>query len=280
VRGAVELRNVCFRYGTRTILQDVSLTIAPGEMIGLVGHSGSGKSTLVNLICRFYDVVEGSILIDGVDIRSLPVAQYRRNIGLVLQEPFLFFGTIAENIAYGKPAASHDEIIAAARAAHAHEFILRLPQGYDSLVGERGQALSGGERQRISIARALLINPRILILDEATSSVDTETELEIQAALDNLIRGRTTLAIAHRLSTLRRADRLVVLDRGQIVEQGQHEQLLANKGAYYRLDRAQTKFFTGTEPAADAAAADAEDAENDENDDDDAADTMASRKEI
>jgi ATP-binding cassette subfamily B protein len=243
--GAIELRDVSFRYGTRAILQDLSLTIAPGEMIGLVGHSGSGKSTLVNLICRFYDVSEGSIRIDGVDIRSLSIPDYRRNVGLVLQEPFLFFGTIAENIAYGKPDATREEIIAAARAAHAHEFILRLPQGYDSLVGERGQALSGGERQRISIARALLIDPRILILDEATSAVDTETEREIQAALDNLIRGRTTLAIAHRLSTLRRADRLVVLDRGQIVEQGQHEELLALQGHYYRLDRAQTEFLTG-----------------------------------
>ena len=266
VRGEVELRDVCFRYGTRTILQDVSLKIAPGEMIGLVGHSGSGKSTLVNLICRFYDVVEGAVLIDGVDIRSLPVSEYRRHIGLVLQEPFLFFGTIAENIAYGKPQASREEIMQAARAAHAHEFILRLPQGYDSRVGERGQALSGGERQRISIARALLINPRILILDEATSAVDTETELEIQAALDNLIRGRTTLAIAHRLSTLRRADRLVVLDRGQIVEQGQHEDLMANRGAYYRLDRAQSKFFTG--------------AASDEPEAGDAADGKASFKEI
>ena len=259
VRGALELRDVSFRYGTRTILQNVNLTIAPGEMIGLVGHSGSGKSTLVNLICRFYDVTEGSIHIDGVDIRSLPVSQYRRHIGLVLQEPFLFFGTIAENIAYGKPEATRDEIIAAARAAHAHEFILRLQQGYDSLVGERGQALSGGERQRISIARALLINPRSLILDEATSSVDTETELEIQAALDNLIRGRTTLAIAHRLSTLRRADRLVVLERGQIVEEGQHEELLANKGAYYRLDRAQTEFFNGGAAALTEAAHDGDD---------------------
>jgi ATP-binding cassette subfamily B protein len=215
-------------------------------MIGLVGHSGSGKSTLVNLICRFYDVADGSIRIDGVDIRSLPVSEYRRNIGLVLQEPFLFFGTIAENIAYGNPEATREEIIAAARAAHAHEFILRLPQGYDSLVGERGQALSGGERQRISIARALLIDPPILILDEATSSVDTETELEIQAALDNLIRGRTTLAIAHRLSTLRQADRLVVLDRGQVVEEGQHEELLARKGAYYRLEKAQKEIHGGT----------------------------------
>ncbi len=249
ISGAIEVRGVGFRYGTRAILHDIDLTINPGEMIGLVGHSGSGKSTLVNLICRFYDVAEGSIRIEGVDIRSLPVAEYRRNIGLVLQEPFLFFGTISENIAYGKSDASREEIVAAARAAHAHEFILRLPQGYDSLVGERGQALSGGERQRISIARALLIDPRILILDEATSSVDTETELEIQAALDNLIRGRTTLAIAHRLSTLRRADRLVVFDHGRIVEEGRHEELMANKGAYYRLDQAQTAFFNGP-PAA------------------------------
>jgi len=253
VHGALELQNISFRYGTRTILQDVNLTIAPGEMIGLVGHSGSGKSTLVNLICRFYDVAEGSIRFEGVDIRSLPISEYRRNIGLVLQEPFLFFGTISENIAYGNPDASREEIIAAARAAHAHEFILRLPQGYDSLVGERGQALSGGERQRISIARALLIDPPILILDEATSSVDTETEMEIQAALDNLIRGRTTLAIAHRLSTLRRANRLVVLDRGQVVEEGQHEELLAKKGAYYRLDRAQIESLSGiASPKTDA----------------------------
>jgi ATP-binding cassette subfamily B protein len=159
------------------------------------------QSTLVNLICRFYDVAEGAILLDGVDIRSFAVADYRRHIGLVLQEPFLFFGTIAENIAYGKPDATREEIIASARAAHAHEFILRLPQGYDSMVGERGQGLSGGERQRISIARALLIDPPILILDEATSSVDSETEKEIQKALDNLVQGRTTIAIAHRLST-------------------------------------------------------------------------------
>lgn len=264
VSGAIELRHVGFRYGSRAILQDINLTIQPGEMIGLVGHSGSGKSTLVNLICRFYDVAEGSVLIDGIDIRSLKVADYRRNIGLVLQEPFLFFGTIAENIAYGKPDASREDIVNAARAAHAHEFILRLPQGYDSLVGERGQALSGGERQRISIARALLINPRILILDEATSSVDTETEIEIQAALDNLIRGRTTLAIAHRLSTLRQADRLVVFERGRIVEEGQHETLMAAKGAYYRLDQAQTEFLNG--PAAA--------------DDDDGSSAMASGKEI
>ncbi len=239
--GRIELSAVGFRYGNRAVIRGVDLTIRPGEMIGLVGHSGSGKSTLVNLICRFYDVSEGAIRVDGVDVRSLPVAAYRRHIGLVLQEPFLFFGTIAENIAYGRPDATRKEIVAAARAAHAHEFILRLPLGYDSLVGERGHGLSGGERQRISIARALLIDPKILILDEATSSVDTETEQEIQKALDNLVAGRTTIAIAHRLSTLRRADRLVVMDRGRIVEIGSHDALMARRGHYWRLYQAQAR---------------------------------------
>ncbi|KRH99268.1 ABC transporter [Curvibacter sp. PAE-UM] len=241
VQGRIEVRDVGFRYGNREVNRGINVTIEPGQMVGLVGHSGSGKSTLVNLICRFYDVTEGSIRIDGVDIRSLPVAEYRRNIGLVLQEPFLFFGTIAENIAYGKPDATREQIVAAARAAHAHEFILRLPQGYDSIVGERGQGLSGGERQRISIARALLIDPRILILDEATASVDSETEKEIQKALDNLVQGRTTIAIAHRLSTLQRADRLIVLDRGQVVEEGTHDELMARQGAYYNLYQAQAR---------------------------------------
>ena len=249
VEGRIELSNVGFRYGSRTVLRNVNLSIGAGEMIGLVGHSGSGKSSLVNMICRFYDVTEGGIKVDGVDIRSYSLASFRRNIGLVLQEPFLFFGTIAENIAYGKPGATRSEIVAAARAARAHEFILRLPQGYDSLVGERGQALSGGERQRISIARALLIDPRILILDEATSSVDTTTEMEIQEALDNLIQGRTTIAIAHRLSTLRKADRLVVLDRGEIVEIGNHDDLLARGGAYHDLYQAQSR-LTGVEGVA------------------------------
>nr|WP_315239020.1 ABC transporter ATP-binding protein [uncultured Albidiferax sp.] len=241
MRGQIEMKRIGFRYGNRAVIRELDLVIRPGEMIGLVGHSGSGKSTLVNLICRFYDVTDGSIQVDGTDIRRYAVADYRRNIGLVLQEPFLFFGTIAENIAYGKPDATRREIVAAARAAHAHEFILRLAQGYDSLVGERGQGLSGGERQRISIARALLIDPRILILDEATSSVDTETENEIQKALDNLVQGRTTIAIAHRLSTLRKADRLVVMDRGRVVEVGPHEELMAREGAYWRLYQAQLR---------------------------------------
>ncbi len=245
LHGRIELRGVRFKYGTREVLHGLDLTVEPGEMIGLVGPSGAGKSTLINLICRFYDVSAGAILVDGTDVRSFPVEEYRRNIGIVLQEPFLFYGTIAENIAYGRPNARRDEIVAAARAARAHEFILRLPCGYDSLVGERGQTLSGGERQRISIARALLIDPRILILDEATSSVDTETEREIQAALENLVRGRTTIAIAHRLSTLRRANRLVVVENGQISEIGRHDELLGARGSYARLHQAQMELVYG-----------------------------------
>jgi ATP-binding cassette subfamily B protein len=245
MEGRIELRQVAFRYGSRPVIENVNLTIEPGEMIGLVGASGSGKTTLVNLVCRFYDVAEGAILVDDIDIRSFAINDYRRHIGLVLQEPFLFYGTVAENIAYGRPDAGRAEIISAARAARAHEFILRLPDGYDSMVGERGQSLSGGERQRISIARALLIDPRILILDEATSAVDTETEREIQLALGNLIRGRTTIAIAHRLSTLAMANRLVVMQRGKIVEVGPHEELLDRKGVYSRLYHAQVELAGG-----------------------------------
>lgn len=241
VRGRIEIDGVHFRYGAREILHGIDLTIEPGEMVGLVGTSGSGKSTLANLVCRFYDPSSGSIRIDGIDLKDVSIKEYRSNLGCVLQEPFLFFGTVAENITYGCPDASRDQIVAAARAAGAHEFILALPAAYDSRIGERGGSLSGGERQRLSIARALLVDPRILILDEATSSVDVETEAAIQAAIDRLVTGRTTIAIAHRLSTLRRADRIVVLDGGRIVESGSHDALLATGGAYSRLYHAQSK---------------------------------------
>jgi ATP-binding cassette subfamily B protein len=239
--GKIELKNVSFSYdGVRRVLKDVNLTIQPGEMIGLAGPSGGGKTTLTNLICRFYDPLQGRILIDDTDLRDYDVESLRRKIGVVLQEPFLFHGTVAENIAYGNPEATLDQIISSARAANAHDFIVGFPDGYDTLVGERGQSLSGGERQRISIARAILNNPQILILDEATSSVDTETEKLIQEALDRLIESRTTIAIAHRLSTLRKANRLVILEEGRIVEQGTHEQLTEKEdGLYAKLLRMQ-----------------------------------------
>jgi len=206
-----------------------------------VGHSGSGKTTLANLLLRFYDPTEGSVLIDGRDLRDVKLRSLREQIGVVLQEPFLFSGTVAENIAYGRPDATREEIIEAAKAANAHRFIIRFPDGYDTEVGEHGARLSGGEKQRISIARAILNNPRILILDEATSAVDTETEQLIQEALDRVMKGRTVFAIAHRLSTLKNANKLVVLDKGEIVEMGTHEELLAKPdGVYRRLVKIQT----------------------------------------
>ena len=243
VKGSIELRNVSFSYdGIRKVLKNVSLKIEPGTMVGLAGPSGGGKTTLINMICRFYDVLEGQILIDGVDVRDYEVESLRRKIGVVLQDPFLFYGTVARNIAYGNPDATMEQIIAAAKAANAHDFIVGFPDGYDTMVGERGHTLSGGERQRISIARAVLNNPTILILDEATSSVDTETEKLIQEALDRLIAHRTTIAIAHRLSTLRKADRLVVLDKGKVVEEGSHEELLAKPdGQYAKLIQMQNQ---------------------------------------
>lgn len=239
VRGEIRVENVSFRYGARQVLDNVTFHVDPGEMVGIVGHTGSGKSTVANLICRFYDPSDGAVLLDGIDLRQLSVTDFRRQIGVVLQDAFLFFGTIADNVAYACPHASPEQILRAARAARAHEFILKLTDGYDSLVGERGQSLSGGERQRVSIARALLMDPKILILDEATSSIDVETERQIQSALETLVRGRTTIAIAHRLGTLRRAQRIVVLSEGRVAEIGSHTDLLACGGEYARLYRAQ-----------------------------------------
>jgi ATP-binding cassette subfamily B protein len=234
LKGKIELRNVSFSYdGVRKVLKNVSLTIEPGTMIGLAGPSGGGKTTLINLICRFYDTLEGDIFIDDINVRDYDLQALRRHIGVVLQEPFLFHGTIAANIAYGNPDMSRMDIIEAARAANAHDFVIGFPDGYDTMVGERGQTLSGGERQRISIARAVLSNPRILILDEATASVDTETEKLIQEALDRLIQNRTTIAIAHRLSTLRKSDRLVILEKGIKIEEGTHEELAKLEGGLY-----------------------------------------------
>ncbi|MYB02151.1 ABC transporter ATP-binding protein [Candidatus Poribacteria bacterium] len=242
IQGAVEFRDVYFSYDNeKNALNGVSFQVEPGEMIGLVGHSGAGKSTLINLITRFYDPNDGTIMIDGHDSRDIRVKALRQQVGVVLQDPFLFQGTIAENIGYSKPGASRHEIIAAARAANAHDFIIKFPDGYDTMVGERGARVSGGERQRISIARAILKNPRILILDEATSSVDTETESKIQEALERLVQGRTVFAIAHRLSTLKYADRLVVLKEGTVDEIGTHEELLAKAGTYAGLCEKQTE---------------------------------------
>ncbi|MGH7711619.1 MAG: ABC transporter ATP-binding protein [Gemmatimonadaceae bacterium] len=235
VQGRVTFENVTFAYdGVRQVLRGISFDVAPGELIGLVGPSGGGKSTVVSLIARFYDVTGGAIRVDGVDLRKLDTGHYREQLGMVLQDPYLFYGTVLENIRYGLPDASLGDVVAAAKAANAHDFVCKLGQGYDTMVGERGHTLSGGERQRISIARAILHNPRILILDEATSSVDTETEREIQEALERLIAGRTVFAIAHRLSTLRRASRLFVLEDGRLAESGTHRELLGKHDGIYR----------------------------------------------
>ncbi|MCI8388004.1 MAG: ATP-binding cassette domain-containing protein [Clostridiales bacterium] len=240
IKGTIDFENVSFGYDETTdVIKKVNLHIEPGEMIGIVGKSGVGKSTLINLLMRMYDIGDGSIKVDGIDIRDLSQDCLRSQIGVVLQETFLFAGTIYDNIAYAKPNATRDEIITAAKIAGAHEFIMKLPDAYNTKVGEKGHTLSGGERQRVSIARALLHNPRILILDEATASLDTETERQIQESLQKLIKDRTTLAIAHRLSTLRNATRLIVIDKGTIAEVGTHDELMRKKGIYYGLVMAQ-----------------------------------------
>ena len=247
VEGRVTFENVSFAYdGVRQVLRSVSFDVIPGEVIGLVGPSGGGKTTVTNLIARFYDVTGGRVLVDGVDVRTLETGHFRRQLGMVLQEPYLFHGSIMENIRYGHAEALPEEVIEAAKAANAHDFVVKLPQGYDTVVGERGQNLSGGERQRVSIARAILHNPRILILDEATSSVDTETERKIQEAMDRLVAGRTVFAIAHRLSTLHKASRLFVMNEGQLVEAGTHEELLSKPdGIYARLHGLQMELQVG-----------------------------------
>lgn len=242
IDGKIELSHVTFGYEPhKPVLKDITFTVEAGKMLGIVGHSGAGKSTLVNLISRLYDVNEGTIKIDGIDIKQMGFKELRSSIAMVSQETYIFMGTVAENIAYARPEATKKEIIEAAMQASAHDFICKMPQGYDTMIGSSGRSLSGGEKQRISMARAILANPRILILDEATSAVDTETELAIQESLERLVKGRTTLSIAHRLSTLRNADSLIVIDDGKVTEEGTHAELIEKKGTFYKLMELQTK---------------------------------------
>lgn len=253
IQGAIAFKNVTFGYDANIpVLHDISFHVKPGEMVGIVGHSGSGKSTTVNLVMRFYDPNEGTIMIDNMEIRKIRKGCLRRQIGLVAQDSFLFRGTIADNIAYGNPDVAPELILNAALAANAHMFITRIHDGYDTRLGEHGSGLSGGERQRVAIARGLLHNPRVLILDEATSSVDTISELEIQKALESLSLGRTTIAIAHRLSTLRNCDRILVFEEGILREQGTHEELLALRGIYHKLVQIQTQLTSDRDTSVDS----------------------------
>jgi ATP-binding cassette subfamily B protein len=254
LRGHIEFRDVSFGYGAGyPAVKSINFTVGACETVGLVGRSGSGKSTIISLLCRLYDPNLGSILIDGTDIRGIRHADLRRHIGVVMQETFLFNGTIYDNIAYARPEARKEQVIEAATLANAHEFIMAKSDGYDTEVGERGGRLSGGERQRIAIARAILRDPAILILDEATASVDTQTESKIQAALDLLKKNRTTIAIAHRLSTLRNFDRLLVLDGGELAEQGTHQELMRREGIFFKLVTLQNQLSHGDGVAREAA---------------------------
>lgn len=245
IQGAVNFNKVTFGYeADRQALRSIDLDIKPGMSVALVGHTGSGKSTIVNLLCRFYDAVDGEVLIDGIDVRDVTIESLRSQIGIVLQDTFIFSGTIRDNIRYGRPDATDAEIEAAARSVRAHEFIVQLPDGYDTQVQERGNALSVGQRQLLSFARALLADPRVLILDEATASIDTETEMRIQEAMGTLLQGRTSFIVAHRLSTIRHADLIVVLDHGVIVEQGNHDELMQRPGHYRNLVDAQYRVLS------------------------------------
>ncbi len=247
IRGDIDFKQVEFEYEPgRHALQRIDLSVKAGQSIALVGHTGSGKSTIINLLCRFYDVTGGSIVIDGYDIRDVTIQSLRSQIGIVLQDTFIFSGTIRDNIRFGRLDATDEEVEAAAKAVRAHEFIINLPNGYDTEVQERGNVLSMGQRQLLSFARALLADPRILILDEATASIDTETELKIQEALKTLMAGRTSFIIAHRLSTIRHADHILVLDHGRIMEQGDHEELMRHQGIYHGLIQAQYRFLKET----------------------------------
>jgi len=241
VRGDIEFDNVSFHYlANRPILRNMSFKIKQGDYIGLVGHTGAGKSTIANLITRMYDVISGAILLDGHNLKKIEINTLRKSIAIVSQEIFIFRGTIAENIKYAKPDATMDEIIAASKAANAHDFIVNLSEGYETIVGTGSRSMSGGEQQRISIARALLLDPKILILDEATAAMDTETERLIQQAINILVKGRTTIVIAHRLSTLKECNYLFAIENGEIAESGDHIELIKQKGIYYKLYKLQS----------------------------------------
>jgi len=247
--GRVDISHVTFKYGDKEILSDIDLHVEPGQVIAVMGATGSGKTTLVTMLGRYYDVAEGSVSVDGVDIRRQNLHDLRDSIGVVMQETFLFSETIANNIRFGRPDAPQDAVEAAARAAQAEEFILQTPQGYDTVVGERGMGLSGGQKQRVALARAILYNPSILVLDDATSAVDMETEAEIQQALGRVMKGRTTFIIAHRISSVRKADQIIVLDHGRIAERGSHRELLRQNGLYASIYRDQTRDFVTAEKA-------------------------------